>query len=416
MKLPIRFVLVIGGLLVLSLMLTPLSAQQEGGPSPVGLRPDAPTYAMHGPYWVGTKEFVIPDEDGNRPLPATIWYPALNPERVTEANTYQADYIGGFLPHIAHQGHALVDAAPDASVGPYPLVVFSHGSSWTRLGYVRITEHLASYGFVVIAVDHVGNTIAEGVTNQIQAIFYRPHDVTRAIDFAETLTGTDSALAGLIDTQTVAVAGHSDGGLTALLSGGARMNMVEAAALCAGNGPHTFECDEWLNDTGRTAIAREAGFTSEPVGGLYPSYGGDPRVKAIIPVAASGEIEETSDLTTLTMPTMLMLGSIDRYNPLSGEEHIYRNLPAAQKALVVFDNADHFIFFLPCEDASWGTVSDLYFLCADAVWDMDRAHDLINHFTTAFLLDTLKGDEDAHAALLAENVSFPGIEYMTTME
>jgi hypothetical protein len=30
---------------------------------------------------------------------------------------------------------------------------------------------------------------------------------------------------------------------------------------------------------------------------------------------------------------------------------------------------------------------------------MDRAHDLINHFTTAFLLATLKGDTDAAAAL-----------------
>ncbi len=47
---------------------------------------------------------------------------------------------------------------------------------------------------------------------------------------------------------------------------------------------------------------------------------------------------------------------------------------------------------------------------------MDRAHDLINHFTTAFLLDTLKGDEEAHAALLSESVDFPGISYETTME
>jgi hypothetical protein len=42
---------------------------------------------------------------------------------------------------------------------------------------------------------------------------------------------------------------------------------------------------------------------------------------------------------------------------------------------------------------------------------MDRAHDLINHFTTAFLLDVLKGDKDAHAALAPDAVSFPGITY-----
>jgi hypothetical protein len=45
---------------------------------------------------------------------------------------------------------------------------------------------------------------------------------------------------------------------------------------------------------------------------------------------------------------------------------------------------------------------------------MSRAHDLANHFTTAFLLATLKGDQDAAAALAANAVSFPGITYETT--
>ncbi len=54
--------------------------------------------------------------------------------------------------------------------------------------------------------------------------------------------------------------------------------------------------------------------------------------------------------------------------------------------------------------------------CADPVWDKDRAHDLINHFTTAFLLDVFNSDTEAHSALLAENVSFPGITYETTLK
>ena len=53
---------------------------------------------------------------------------------------------------------------------------------------------------------------------------------------------------------------------------------------------------------------------------------------------------------------------------------------------------------------------------AEPVWDTNRAHDLINYFTTAFLLDVLKGDEEAHAALLPDNVDFPGINYETTMQ
>ena len=44
----------------------------------------------------------------------------------------------------------------------------------------------------------------------------------------------------------------------------------------------------------------------------------------------------------------------------------------------------------------------------------DRATDLINHFTTAFLLDVLKGDLEAHKALLPEAVTFEEIQYTTT--
>ena len=45
---------------------------------------------------------------------------------------------------------------------------------------------------------------------------------------------------------------------------------------------------------------------------------------------------------------------------------------------------------------------------------MDRAHDLTNHFMTAFLLAELKGDPEAAAALAPENVASPGIQYETT--
>jgi hypothetical protein len=42
--------------------------------------------------------------------------------------------------------------------------------------------------------------------------------------------------------------------------------------------------------------------------------------------------------------------------------------------------------------------------------------DLIDHFSIGFLLDTLKGDKAAHAALLPDAINFPGIEYTTTMK
>ena len=72
------------------------------------------------------------------------------------------------------------------------------------------------------------------------------------------------------------------------------------------------------------------------------------------------------------------------------------------------------IFFTACPDAPELVDLGLAFYCSDPVWDMSRAHDLVNHFATAFLLAELKDDTEAAAALAPENVSFPGISYQTT--
>jgi hypothetical protein len=66
-------------IVMLTLAVTPFAGAQEGPkPEAVGLRPDAPPYAVHGPYWVGTRDFVI-SEGRENPLTVHAWYPALSP-------------------------------------------------------------------------------------------------------------------------------------------------------------------------------------------------------------------------------------------------------------------------------------------------------------------------------------------------
>jgi hypothetical protein len=116
---------------------------------------------------------------------------------------------------------------------------------------------------------------------------------------------------------------------------------------------------------------------------------------------------------------MVMVGAKDSIissdRPLY-QPYVYENLGSPMKSLVVFEGANHMIFSDDCETAPWLIDMGLSWVCSDTNWNMDRAHDLINHFTTAFLLDVLKGDKDAHKALLPDAVSFPGIEYKTTMQ
>ncbi len=117
-------------------------------------------------------------------------------------------------------------------------------------------------------------------------------------------------------------------------------------------------------------------------------------------------------LAEITIPVLAIGGTLDTSTPyLWGVRPTYDAIASQQKILVTLENADHYIASTSCADAP--TIIDLgvYFFCSDPVWDVDRAHDLMNHFTTAFLLDVLKGDTDAHAALAPDAVSFNGIQY-----
>ena len=120
-------------------------------------------------------------------------------------------------------------------------------------------------------------------------------------------------------------------------------------------------------------------------------------------------------LDEMRRPIMLLVGTNDNSVGAALEyRQAYETLPGPHKTRVLFENADHMIFGNACPAYPGMVDAGLYFVCSDLVWDMDRAHDLTNHFATAFLLAELKGDAEAAKALAPENVAFPGITYETT--
>jgi predicted dienelactone hydrolase len=403
----ILFVLLIAALVVPALAIQPSVSAQEGPkPEAVGLRPDAPPYALHGPYWVGTREFVV-EPDSERPLPLTVWYPAVS-DTPEGSYTYMEE-----MPPVTVTGQAISDAAPDVDNGPYPLVLFSHAAGSFRYQSVYFTEHLASYGFVVMAPDHTGDTMVntedEGV--YVRSHVTRPVDITRVIDFADTATKAGGVLENVIDIDRVAVTGHSSGAWTAFLAAGAQRDYRALNAWCAENQDDYWTCGNLLGQEG--TIAELLGLDTVPEG-LWPAVG-DPRVDAIVPMGPGNATAFGSEgLAAIKVPTLIMIGDHDMFLPYdSFGPPTYEAISGQPKALVTFEGGNHMLFDTACSAAPWLVEWGLFVACSDPVWDMDRAHDLINHFTTAFLLAVLKGDAEAAAALAPDAVSFPGIEYKT---
>ena len=389
----------------------PMVAQEEVERS--GLRPDAPEYGIRGPHWVGYRPIVI-GEGTDQQLDGDLWYPALNPEGAPEEITYEFTAkmpdLTTDAPSIIY-GHALLDAPIDDSMGPYPLVVFSHGFSLNPEWYSTITEHYASHGFIVLAPEHVEQDWNESALETID----RPRDIKQTLDYAEEVTAPGGDLAGQIDMENVAVVGHSFGGYTTLAMAGAQLDLDASNKRCAELPPDDPKAWICMPLVGKEAdMAARAGLDSVPEG-MWPPFG-DPRVSAIIPMAGDAFMFDKAGLSKITIPMMAIGGTADTGAPYDwGTKPSYEYASSARKALVAFVGAEHMLVSTPCESMPW-TVDHPYYvlLCLDPVWDKDRALDLTHHFSTAFLLAELKADTDAAAALAPDSVAFPGIEYETT--
>jgi predicted dienelactone hydrolase len=391
----------------------PAETPAEAGPpsAPRGLRPDAPPYAVRGPYAVGVRDFTVEGtQENERSLTVSVWYPALNPEGAKEAVTYTMGFPTNENPNFPIFGRALADAVPDLSGGPYPLVVYSHGAYTFRQQVPYLVEHLASRGFVVMAADHEDNW-GTLFTPTLASEVSRPADIKRQLGLATELTAGAGALAGMIDTERVAVAGYSFGGEIAMEMGGARLNLVEWQHSFCTVYPEEGDCVAYRDHLGE--IAALAGLGAVPEG-LWPDWS-DPRVDVIVALAPNCTMFGGGGLENVRRPILFAVGSKDSMaGPGIEYRHCFETLPSTRKTRVVFENADHLLFMSACAAHPGMAEAGFFWACSDPVWDMERAHDLINHFVTAFLLAELKGDAEAAKALAPENAKFPGIKYQTT--
>nr|WP_230419648.1 chlorophyllase [Catenulispora pinistramenti] len=111
-----------------------------------------------------------------------------------------------------------VRVSAPASGSALPVVVFSHGFGGSLDLYAPLADFWAGHGFVVIQPTHLDSrtlTVTPDDPRYPDIWRVRIDDLTRVLDHLDTLIAAVPGLAGRVDVNRIAVAGHSWGAQTA---------------------------------------------------------------------------------------------------------------------------------------------------------------------------------------------------------
>lgn len=378
-------------------------------------------FGSAGPYAVGYRQFVLDDSDV--PRTGAIWYPAVLPDGVEAAITYDFG-VGDFVPPPMNllEGHALLDAEPFVGDAPYPLVVSSHGRTFSYYVSAYQFEQLASHGFVVFAFDHSRDKFSDLFTlNDVQmvegtidSLAMRLVDITMAIDTVETMTSAEGILTGLVDMERIGVHGLSYGGYTAVMETGIRLDFTGAEAVCAETEVFSGVTEPVCMVYGEDMAALNAHLAeiieANLVDGRLPPLA-DPRVDAAAAIVPGGGLSLIADagLAAGDKPLLMLVAGNDPNVVLEDNAlRVWEQSASSMEAMAIFEGASH-MFAGQCTPgmlANWP-------ICAEPVWDAALAQTLSNHFVTAFFRATLMGDTAAAAALAPDAVDFEDITYQS---
>jgi predicted dienelactone hydrolase len=337
-----------------------------------------------GPYDVGVQTITITDPVRARPLTVDVWFPIAD-------STGLPPQQYSLLPGVFYESPTAVATTPDlmAPDGPYPLVVYSHGSGGLRYLHSSYTEAIASYGYIVAAPDHTGNTALERLgdsEDEFDVIaLNRPQDVEAVIDAMTNPESTETAgFVASVDPERIAVTGHSFGGFT--------------------------------------AYAMASGYTN-----ALGSFTADPQVDAIIALApatgdGSGRLLTDENLAAITIPALAIVGTNDQTTPanpnvdrpweLSNSSPSYRAdlVDAQHQTFTDMCDYQETVPLLPDVPAIVLDTIDTFAEqgCAPGDMPIDRAKDLTNTFAISFLESVFRGGTmiDPTATVIPDDVIF----------
>lgn len=342
--------------------------------------PEAPALGRPGAQPVGTSTFDLTLAPRLRLSGATeprqvgvrLWYPAAAASGQPATYRHVARFLDGGELAIAEQGVAVTDARP--ANGSVPLVLLSHGYRGWNAHLSRLSEHLASHGYVVAALDHRDGPVDSPASFLISfghVLIDRARDQREALAKLLAMRSDPASPLRLVDPSRIGLIGYSMGGYGAIATAGSDYDP-------------TSKVYAQMPDAARQSLAGDA----ETAG----------RLKALVLFAPWGgapdnRVWQAAGLARVRAPTLVIAGDQDDIVDYSkGVRWIFDNLSGADRHLLVYREARHNIAGNPVAlkpDAPFAAIDAFH----EPVWRMERINAINQHFVTAFLDTQLKGDQ-----------------------
>ncbi|MFD4836897.1 alpha/beta hydrolase family protein [Achromobacter sp. NPDC058515] len=292
----------------------------------------------------GFQRLNLPMDQNGPALQGGVWYPCADP--VGEIKI----------------GRAVIPGVLDCKMpdGRYPLIVMSHGSAGSFLSHHDTAAALADAGFVVAAINHVGDNAQDRSRQGYLSIFStRPREMRRLLDY---MTGTWPGKSQLVEDKA-GFFGFSRGGYTGLVLAGAAPDFQAGLAICQ-DAPTLPMCrDIAAGRAPKQPYVHDARIQAAVIADPLNAFPGDSLKRVAIPIQLWASEQGGDGVSPASVDAVRQgLGAPPDY-------HVARG-------------AGHFAFLAPCAPAQALALADI---CRDPP-GFDRAafHQDFNARTAAF--------------------------------
>lgn len=278
-------------------------------------------------YEIGQKSTTFVDESRKRPLLTEIWYPTSDTLTKNERKENQKELFKA------------IKTIPNATIpnGKFPLLIISHGTGGNRFSLTWFIERMVKEGYIVVSLDHYGNSTFSKIPREFVKWWERAIDVQYVL--SQILK--DNEIGTRIDTSRIGGVGFSLGGYTNIaLAGGyvdrtIRKNEDAKDREMPSEFPETNEIIDFENDSLIVSSYNK-----------YKNQVKDDRLKAFFVMApAIGFGFHSKEQTDkITEPIFIVAGKGDLVAPIKKNAEKYHSLIKTTKIHLFDKNVGHYVF------------------------------------------------------------------------